>query len=383
MLRNIKEGVFLSKGYLDSGKYTVFHKARTENGWVWIQDFSFDSLEEAEKEAERESRNNIESKIVDSKGNTVSRYKDMMKREANNYSSNMGVDDIEDIIASGLDWTQDDFSYPEEPKRDYDDASKLITIADAEKIIGERPDASKPKPPTSKNPRPETIKKFKEDVKSYKDRVKKLIEWEKKFDRLVALAQLLKNTEDNLEDLKSDILDWCLRNNGLFIIRKGNKDYKLLRDPVEVVDELSESLGVPEEITSLDEDISWNVENIDFDEDDDIFPSVLITAGKNMIRLISIPDNINEISDIIEPYVEEIQPKDLLSKTNARLDSKSQRVLQGWSEKGLLNSQADPSVHELKIFLASQAFLKEIQQLNDTLFSNKVSDLVNHFLKQI
>ena len=79
--------------------------------------------------------------------------KKLYRKEDNFYSSNLGVDDIEDIIASGLDWTSDEFDGIDDSelmsKKEYDDASKLITIEEAEAIIGKRPDATKPKPPTS------------------------------------------------------------------------------------------------------------------------------------------------------------------------------------------------------------------------------------------
>lgn len=369
--------------FLGNKEYTVFHKSPFSS--TWIQDFSFDSLEEAEKEAERESRNNHISKVVDSKGKVISRFKDMfkVKREDNNYSYNMGVDDIEDIMASGLDWTQADFEYPEDDPRDYDDPSKLITIDQAEKIIGERPDASKPKPPASKNPRPDTIRKYQDALKSYKDRVKALAEWEKKFDRLVALAQLLQNKKDDLDGLRDELANWAASYRGTYLVRQGRDSYSWIQDPVKVVEGLIEKLNIPEEITKLDERVSWNFDNIDFDEDTDVFPSVLITVGRNMVRLVSIPDDLNEISDLIEDYVDTIEPKDLLSMTNAKLDQKSQRVLQEWKNNNVTNAQLDDGKRELKLYIASVAFLKEVQQLNKYPDSTKVSELVNHFLRQI
>jgi len=309
--------------------------------------------------------------------------KSLVRKEDNNYSANMGVDDIEDIIAAGLDWTQADFEAPEDEPRDYDDASKLITIAQAEKIIGERPDASKPKPPTSKNPRPDTLRKYQDAINSYKYRVKALAAWEKKFDRLVALAQLLKNKKDDLDGLRDELANWASSYRGTFLVRQGRDSYSWIQDPVKVVDALIEKLNIPDEITSLDDKATWNFDNIDFDEDTDTFPSVLITVGRNMVRLVSIPDDLNDISDVIEDYVDTIEPKDLLSKTNAKLDQKSQRVLQEWKNNNVTNAQLDAGKQELKLYIASVAFLKEVQQLNKYPNATKVSELVNHFLQQI
>ena len=64
-----------AEGFLADGEYTVWHKPYPTADWV--QDFTFDSLEKAEKEAERESRNNRLAKVVDREGKIVARYKDM------------------------------------------------------------------------------------------------------------------------------------------------------------------------------------------------------------------------------------------------------------------------------------------------------------------
>lgn len=381
--RQVREG----SGFMDGREYTVYHRTSTRE---WIPDFSYDTLEEAEQGALRESRNNTLVKVIDSKGRTISMFKDFLKikgshNEENNYSSNMGVDTIEDIMAAGLDWTQADFEYPVDEPRDYDDASKLITIAQAEKVIGERPDASKPKPPTSKNPRPDTIRKYRDAIATYKDRVKELSEWERKFNRLVALVQLLRNTQDRLDDLREDLSEWAVRNPGTFIIRQGRDSYTLVSDPDIVLDKFIKKLGVPDEITSLDGNTSWNFDNIDFDEDKDVFPSVLITVGKNMIRFISIPDDLNDITYLIEDYVDTIQPKDLSSMTYAKLDQKAKLTLETWKDNKTTNADLTPEEKELKLYLAAEAFLKEIQQLNKypSLMPTRVGKLVNNFLQQI
>lgn len=316
--------------------------------------------------------------------------KNKLKKEDNAYSQNLGVDDIEDIIDAGLDWTQDDFEYPKDEPRDYDDPSKLITIADAERILGPRPDVPKPKPPVSKKPRPDTIRKYKEDVLNYKSRLKELDYWEKKYDALASLVQLLKNTNDFLDELEEDIVNWCSYNPGTFIIRVKRSNYGILQDPASLVSEIRDKWNIPKNIESLKDKADWAIRDIDFDEEKDIFPSVLITVnndknkGKNIqYRLISITDNLNEISDIIEDYVETIQPKDLGSYLFAKLDYKTNKILEDWNEIGLTNSQLTDEQKELKLFIASSAFLKEIQQFHNYPDYSPVGKLVDYFLKQI
>lgn len=325
-------------------------------------------------------------KVVDSKGRVVSRYKDMLKvrKEDNSYSTNMGVDDIEDVMNAGLDWTDDDFEFASDEPMDYDDPSKLVTIADAEKIIGERPDASKPKPPTSKNPRPDTIRKYKDAIASYRGRVKMLGEWEKKYDRLVALTQQLKNTNDRIDELEDDLSNWCASNHGTFLVRTGRDNYGWIQDPVTLVSDIKKKLGIPKEIKSLNERTPWYFDNLDFDEDEDVFPTVLITIGdKMMFRVISIPDNLNMISDIIEPYVESLQPKDLKSMSKAKLDQKSAIIVDDWASDKITNSMLPDDKKDMKLYLASVMFLKEVQQISKYPQSSTVGKLVNTFLSQI
>lgn len=306
-----------------------------------------------------------------------------LKKEDNYYSSNLGVDDIEDIIDSGLDWSDADYSNLKDDPRDYDDPSRLVTIAQAEKIIGERPDASKPKPPTSKNPRPDTIKKYQDAVKSYKDRLKALSVWEKKYDRLVAQAQSLKNIQDQLSDIEESLVDWCTRNPGTYIIRDTLSSYSLIQDPVEALDTLIKDLDIPDEIESMDNHPKWMVDNIEFDEDSDIFSSVLITLDNDVLRIISIPDDLNDVSMAIEDYVASIQPKNLLSDTNAKLDQKSEMTLKVWDREGTTNSQLDENEQDLKLYLASVCFVKEIQQLSKYPNSTSVGSMVKNILKEI
>lgn len=306
-----------------------------------------------------------------------------LKKEDNYYSSTLGVDDIEDIMDSGLDWSDVDYSNLKDEPRDYDDASKLVTIAQAEKIIGERPDASKPKPPASKNPRPDTIKKYKEAVKSYRDRVKALADWEKKYDRLVALAQELKNINDSLDDVEESLEDWCVRNPGTFIIRKTLDSYCKIQDPLDALHDIKEDFDIPEEIESMENNPKWMVDTIDFDEDSDVFPTVLITIDKKSLRIISIPDDLNDVTDAIEGYIETLQPKDILSKTQAELDQKSELTLKAWQRDETTNSELDENNEELKEYLATVCFFDEIQQLSKYPSYTTVSVMVRDILKEI
>lgn len=86
-------------GFLKNMEYTVFHK--NPRGGDWIQDFSFDNLEEAEREAERESRNNQLAKIVDKRGKVVARYQDMVKKE----NRAMKTESLAGWTADPEDWT--------------------------------------------------------------------------------------------------------------------------------------------------------------------------------------------------------------------------------------------------------------------------------------
>lgn len=293
-------------------------------------------------------------------------------------SPNMGVDDIEDVMEA-----RPDSSYPTSGRRDYDDISRLVPLEKAEKILGERPDGSYPKPPTSKHPRADTIKKYQDAVASYPARVKALKEWEKKYDRLAALAQLLKNTQDELDDLREDLAQWASMNNGTYVVMHGSDSYSWVADPSSLVDGIIDKYHVPDEIGSLDDRADWVFNTIAFDEDSDIFPSALITLDRDVVRIIAVPDDIAYITSIIEDYVDTLQPKDILSETNAKMDQKSSIILQKWRNNNTTNSQLDENEKQLKLFLASSAFLKEIQQLNKYPNTSQVGRLVSHFLKQI
>lgn len=306
-----------------------------------------------------------------------------LKKEDNKYPSNLGIDEIEDLIASGYDWSEINYDNLKEEPKEFDEPSRLVTLDKAEKILGERPDASKPKPPVSKKPRPDTVKKFLDAVASYKDRVKALGIWEKKYDRLVALAQSLKNIRDELDSVREDLEDWSIRNPGTFILRKTMSDYSLLNDPMKPLEEAIGDFNVPVEIMSMETNPKWMLKNIDFDEDTDVFPSILITLDKKQLRIISIFDDLNDVTDAIERYVKNIQPKDILSKTNVKLDQKSMLTLREWESKGITNSMLDSNEEDLKLYLITVCFVTEIQDLNKYPESSRVSSLVKEVLDEI
>ena len=89
------------------------------------------------------------------------------------------------------------------------------------------------------------------------------------------------------------------------------------------------------------------------------------------------------LSDIIESYVEMIQPKNIVALTNAKLDHQSQKILDDWSKSNITNSVFPEDQRDLKLFVTASAFLKEIQQLNKYPNSSHVGGLVNHFLSEI
>lgn len=66
-----------SGSFMGNGEYVVLSRAPYSK--EWIREFDYDSLEEAEKEASRVSRNNYFSKVVDKTGKVVARFHDMFK----------------------------------------------------------------------------------------------------------------------------------------------------------------------------------------------------------------------------------------------------------------------------------------------------------------
>ena len=142
--------------------------------------------------------------------------------------------------------------------------------------------------------------------------------------------------------------------------------------------------GVPKEIYSL-EGNNWGFDNADIDEDTDPFPSVLITVGKKTLRIIAISEDLNTISDILEKqnYVKNLQPKDILSKTNAKLDTTTQNTLKEWNKENVTNSSLDADSKELKLYLISVCFMTEIKQLNKWPSVSTTGDLVSYYLKQV
>ena len=346
-------------------RYTVYSKSKSRRDW--IKEGEFTSLKEAEREAQVASRNAYSAKIVDDTGAIISRYYDMFpvkERKSRNedYSSSLGVDDIEDIIASGLDWTEEDPLDTPERKRFYDDASKLITIAQAEQVIGKRPDATKPKAPTSKNPRPDTLRKYQADLDSYKDRVQALLQWEKKFERLVAIVQELKNLKDDLGDVRSDLAEWSSQNFGTYLVRDRLGVYSRVEFPEDVLDNMIESIGIPDMVQSLDGNGAWLDKEVDMDTDDDPFPSALITIGKKTARIIAVPSDIYTISNLIENQLDlsKLTSIGIIKKAKLSLDARTKKALDMIDTK---KDKLTRDEEDLLLYLVSRAFLKEISNI--------------------
>lgn len=268
---------------------------------------------------------------------------------------------------------------------DLKEKSNVLSIEDAERIIGKKcPDISKPVLPKSENPRPETIKKYQDDLSSYVSRVKEYNEWILKYNQLLDKIQKLETTKKNINALEEDLYSWFSKNNGIFLIRINRNNYSIIQDPKQIIKEIKDKINLPERIKSLNDSTSWYIENIELQENFDIFPSVLFESkGKFSYCIISIPDDINVISNIIESYVEIIQPKNLITLTNAKLDQLSQKTLMEWNRENIINSNFTEDQKELKLFLASSIFLKEIQQLSKYPSSSSVGKLVGNFLEKI
>ena len=113
------------------------------------------------------------------------------------------------------------------------------------------------------------------------------------------------------------------------------------------------------------------------------FSFYLITLDKKQLRIISIFDDLNDVTDAIERYVKNIQPKDILSKTNVKLDQKSMLTLREWERKGITNSMLDSNEEDLKLYLITVCFVTEIQDLNKYPESSRVSSLVKEVLDEI
>lgn len=336
-----------SKKTSESAKYTVYSRPRFSKDW--IKEKEYNSLEEAEKAAFSASMNVHYSKVVDDSGKVVSKFYDLSpireSRVNEDYPSDFGVDDIEDVIASGQDWVTED-PQPYVTKRFYDDASKLITIAEAETILGKRP------------------KKGTEDLRA----------WEKKFTQLVGIAQNLKNLKDDIAYIEDELQNWGSKYYGTYVVRKRLGEYSWIQDPVEILLELVKEVGIPEKVTSLSGN-DWSKTAVAFDEDTDPLPSVLLTVGSRAVRVIAVSDNLNVISDEIEPYLPSITKEKLLKKiedNNIKIDK---RILN--SVKFNDNSK---DLAEIDLYVSSLIFQKTINNLNKYPNSTKVDSFVKKVL---
>ena len=262
----------------------------------------------------------------------------------------------------------------------------ILSVSDAEKIIGKRPNVTKPQPPSSNNPKPETLQKYNDALESYEESLVELEEWESNYDILFDLSNKLIETKNILDGLKNTLKDWGRLNIGIYIIRN-NKDkdrYSYIQNLESIVGSVKDDLDLPTKIKSLDDKTDWYLDRLDdvfVEENNTVFPSVLLKIKDDIdYTLISIPEDINIISDSIEEYMDSIQPKDIKRMINVTLDHQSDVVLNSWVRNNVTNSTLPDDEKELKLYISSVAFMKEIENLNKYPQFSSIGDLVNDFL---
>lgn len=265
--------------------------------------------------------------------------------------------------------------------------SKILSVSDAEKFIGKRPVLVTPQPPTSENPRPETLKKYNKELDSYNRDLENLNAWEEEYDLLLDLNTKLLETRNVLEDLKNKLNSWGALNIGNYIVRndKDKNKYSKIQNLDKVVDDVESILGIPQKITSLSDEIGWYLQwsdDIVFKEIEFVFPQIYIEVGDSIkYTLFSIPEDLNIISDSIEFYIDSIQPKNIKYLTNVQLDRQSEVVLNSWVRNNITNSTLPHDEIELKLYISSMIFLKEIENLKKYPQFSSLGKMVIDFLE--
>ena len=291
------------------------------------------------------------------------------------FPSHYGVDTIEDLLDKGYDYSDfddDQFENSYDPDFERDDGeyeinSPVMTIAQAEKIIGERPDGSKPKPPSSKNPRPSTLKAYQDALASYKDRLKALNQWEKDYDHLSLLA------EDLLDDKKkvSDLLDyydsWVSETNHDSILQNiGKNTYiNVTRTPMmKIFGEAIDSINFPEKLTSKVK--TWKLDQIAFDSNDDVIDSAMMLINKYHMQFIATPISMTEeLEEGIERIIDKIEPKDIKSMSRVKLNRPVQQLIDQWSSDGVLNKDLSEEDRMKKLYLLETIVETELKSIKD------------------
>ena len=265
--------------------------------------------------------------------------------------------------------------------------SKILSVSDAEKIIGKRPVLVTPQPPTSENPKPETLKKYNKELDSYNRDLEKLNAWEGEYDLLLDLNTKLLETQNVLEDLKNKLNSWGSLNIGNYIVRndKDKNKYSQIQNLDKIVDDVESILGIPQKITSLSDETGWYLQwsdDIVFKEIEFVFPQIYIEVGDSIkYTLFSIPEDLNIISNSIEFYIDSIQPKNIKYLTNVQLDRQSEVVLNSWVRNNITNSTLPHDEIELKLYISSMIFLKEVENLKKYPQFSSLGKLVIDFLE--
>lgn len=227
--------------------------------------------------------------------------------------------------------------------------------------------------------RPVSIGNASTDPMAFSNYMHELDEWNKKYNKFFELVNGLEYTNSSLDKLKVDLEDWCIKNPGIFLLTKDADKYSLSKNPIDVLDNLKKELNIPEDINSIDDDMSWFIKNATINKLDSTFPTAVVDIDGNIIKFISIPNNLTLISDILEDHMDKIQPHDLLSFTNANMDAKTRDVLNNWNNNHTTSSELDEKDRELKLFIESLLFLNEIQQIKEYPDTSSMSRLIKSF----
>ena len=217
------------------------------------------------------------------------------------------------------------------------------------------------------------------DPMAFSNYMHELDEWNKKYNKFFELVNRLEYTNSSLDKLKVDLEDWCIKNPGIFLITKDANKYSLIKNPIDVLDNLKKERNIPEDINSIDDDMSWYIKSATLNKLDSTFPTVIVDIDDNIIKIISIPNNLTLISNILEDHTDKIQPHDLLSFTNANMDARTRDVLNNWGNNHTTNSDLDEKDKELKLFIESLLFLNEIQQIKEYPDTSSMSRFINSF----
>lgn len=263
----------------------------------------------------------------------------------------------------------------------YSSTSKDLTISKAEEVLGKRPSINKPKTITANNPRPETVQKYIKDVQNYKTDVEECIKWNEDYKTLLDLNNKLDDIHDKVDSLLDRVQQWKVANNGIFLVYKSGNQYGRIDNPLNIVEDMIDTLGIPEEIKSITND-SWIIDKVEVLESktatDLPIKSIEVSLDDMSCTIVSIIDDINMMTHLIDysKVCKNLQPKDILRLTYAKPDMTTEKTLKSWSESKTNNYQLDEDGKELKKYILSSCILMECQQVKRYPNTSTISPLL-------